>query len=160
MPADRLATCIVVAGLVGAPDGRVLITRRTGPAELAGLWEFPGGKIEPGEGPAEALVRELDEELALPIRVGSTLVPPAQIATAQGFWPISRSLQMICLHASADTTAVRLSPAHDGHRWSSPSELANLPGEQWVPADRAVVAEFLDCRGATPAGGGPTSRRA
>lgn len=146
MPADPPATRIVVAGLVGAPDGRVLITRRTGPPALAGLWEFPGGKIERDEEPAAALIRELDEELALPIQVGTTLTPPTQIATEQGFWPISDTLQMLCLHATSNTTTVRLSPAHDGHRWCTTFELAELPARQWVPADRAVVREFLQLR--------------
>lgn len=127
---------LVVAGIIAGPDSRVLATRRTRPASLAGLWEFPGGKVEPGEGRAEALVREIDEELRLPIRVGAAVPPPAGIATAEGFWPISEALEMAVLRAVAETLQVTLSPAHDDHRWCTTADLAAL---DWVPADRPVV---------------------
>lgn len=55
----------VVAGVLDDGDGRILLTRRTGNRELAGLWEFPGGKVEPGESAAQALVRELREEIGI-----------------------------------------------------------------------------------------------
>ncbi|MDG3015413.1 (deoxy)nucleoside triphosphate pyrophosphohydrolase [Speluncibacter jeojiensis] len=51
-------------------DGRLLLARRSHPAELAGLWELPGGKVEPGETPAQALRRELHEELRVQAEVG------------------------------------------------------------------------------------------
>lgn len=54
-------------------DGRVLITRRPENALLGGLWEFPGGKIEPGESPAETVVRELREELEIDVRTGELI---------------------------------------------------------------------------------------
>ena len=54
-------------------DGRVLVTRRHGHAERGGQWEFPGGKVEPGEGEPEALVREIREELGCGVRVGPLL---------------------------------------------------------------------------------------
>lgn len=61
----------VAAGVVRRADGRVLICRRTG--RLEGLWEFPGGKLESGETPAQCLERELMEELELPVTAGETL---------------------------------------------------------------------------------------
>jgi 8-oxo-dGTP diphosphatase len=65
-------TVLVAAGVL-VEGGRVLLTRRPGGTHLAGLWEFPGGKVEPGESPEEALVRELQEELAVQVRVGPVL---------------------------------------------------------------------------------------
>ena len=61
----------VAAGVVRRADGRVLICRRTG--RLEGLWEFPGGKLEPGETPAQCLERELMEELELRVHAGEAL---------------------------------------------------------------------------------------
>jgi len=56
---------LVSAVVLIDPDGRVLLTQRPEGKSMAGLWEFPGGKIEPGETPEEALIRELQEELGI-----------------------------------------------------------------------------------------------
>ena len=61
---------IVVAAVV-VRDGRVLLTRRNAGSHLGGLWEFPGGKVEPGEEPASALVREIKEELGVEAVAGA-----------------------------------------------------------------------------------------
>lgn len=61
---------LVVAGLIVGDDRRVLITQRRADQALPLQWEFPGGKLEPGESPVEALVRELREELAVEVAVG------------------------------------------------------------------------------------------
>jgi 8-oxo-dGTP diphosphatase len=60
---------LVVAGLI-VRDGRVLITQRTAAQSLALKWEFPGGKVEAGEAPVDALARELLEEVGVTVRVG------------------------------------------------------------------------------------------
>ena len=62
---SRRPTIVVVACVLLGPDGSILLARRPEGRELAGLWEFPGGKVEPGEQPEEALVRELEEELGV-----------------------------------------------------------------------------------------------
>jgi 8-oxo-dGTP diphosphatase len=64
------ARTLVVAGLIIGDDLRVLITQRRADQALALQWEFPGGKVEPGEAPVAALVRELREELGVTVAVG------------------------------------------------------------------------------------------
>jgi 8-oxo-dGTP diphosphatase len=66
---DRRRT-LVVAGLIIGGDGRILITQRRADQSLGGHWEFPGGKVEPGEAPVAALVRELGEEIGVTVAVG------------------------------------------------------------------------------------------
>lgn len=62
----------VVAAVVRR-DGRILVSRRRADAARGGLWEFPGGKVEPGESEPEALRREIDEELACAVEVGALI---------------------------------------------------------------------------------------
>jgi len=67
---ETRARKLVVAGLILGDDGRILITQRRADQALPLQWEFPGGKVEPGEAPALALVRELREELGVTVAVG------------------------------------------------------------------------------------------
>lgn len=64
----------VVAAVIRDDGGRVLLTRRPPGKDLAGLWEFPGGKVEPGERADAALARELDEELGIQARIGAPII--------------------------------------------------------------------------------------
>ncbi len=78
MPGARAATMSappvhVVAAVLRDARGRILLTRRTEGRDLAGLWEFPGGKVEPGETPEAALARELREELEIEAEVGAAV---------------------------------------------------------------------------------------
>ena len=57
----------VAAGILRDPDGRVLITERVGGGPFQGMWEFPGGKVEPGETPEDAVIREIAEELVVSV---------------------------------------------------------------------------------------------
>lgn len=63
-----LKTVLVAACALVDPDGRVLLAQRPPGKSMAGLWEFPGGKVEPNERPEEALIRELKEELSIAVR--------------------------------------------------------------------------------------------
>jgi 8-oxo-dGTP diphosphatase len=66
---------VVAAALIDG-QGRVLVQQRPAGKSLAGLWEFPGGKIEPGESPEAALVRELREELGIEVDTGDLIAGP------------------------------------------------------------------------------------
>lgn len=68
LDANKRPVALVVAAALIDPDGRVLIAQRPPGKEMAGLWEFPGGKIEAGETPEQALIRELREELGIAVQ--------------------------------------------------------------------------------------------
>jgi 8-oxo-dGTP diphosphatase len=68
---DHSKTLIVSAAIITRPPGEILLARRPDKGPLAGRWEFPGGKAEPGEDPRDALVRECIEELGCRIEVGA-----------------------------------------------------------------------------------------
>jgi len=76
--APSLRSIHVVAGVIRDARGRVLLARRTEGRDLAGLWEFPGGKREPGESAEAALARELHEELGIEVEVGEPLIDVPQ----------------------------------------------------------------------------------
>ena len=78
-PMPHVNLVLVAACALIDPDGRVLIAQRPPGRGMAGLWEFPGGKIEPGERPETALIRELSEELA--IRVEESCLAPFTFAS-------------------------------------------------------------------------------
>ncbi|WP_305806096.1 Nudix family hydrolase [Stenotrophomonas sp. YIM B06876] len=69
----------VVAGVITDARGRILLNRRTGDSDMAGLWEFPGGKREPGETSEQALARELHEELGIEAEIGDWLMEIPQL---------------------------------------------------------------------------------
>ncbi|MBB4130827.1 Nudix family hydrolase [Xanthomonas sp. 3075] len=76
---DSLRSIHVVAGVITDARGRILLTRRTETRDMPGLWEFPGGKREPGETSEQALVRELNEELGIEAQVGEWLMDVPQL---------------------------------------------------------------------------------
>ena len=118
-----------VVGAALLRDGRVLASRRTEPPRLAGLWEFPGGKVEPGESDAEALVRELREELQVDVEVGDQLgqeLPIGETAVLRVY---------VCRLLSGEPALVD----HDAHRWLSAADLLDVP---WIPVDLPLVEQL------------------
>ena len=122
----------VIAGVITDAGGRVLLARRTEGRDLAGLWEFPGGKREPGETPEAALARELHEELGIDVDVGDPLIAVPQA------YPHKR-LRLDVRHIRAWRGTPR---GHEGQAlaWVPPDK---LPGYTMPPADRPVVAALL-----------------
>ncbi|HRW19995.1 MAG TPA: NUDIX domain-containing protein [Dermatophilaceae bacterium] len=116
---------------------RLLAARRRAPAALAGGWELPGGKVEPGEQPTAALVRELAEELAVDIELGAQLSGP----DAHGGWPIDlpgRAGSLLVWTAVVSGGGIPTAGAdHDALRWLTRTELTDVA---WLPADHAPVA--------------------
>lgn len=109
--------------------GRVLATRRTTPAELAGRWELPGGKVDPGERPDDALTREIAEELRCGIEITGWLT---------GASPIGDTHELRV--ATARILADEPDPVeHDETRWLGPDELGDV---DWLEPDRPFLAEI------------------
>ncbi|WP_037607960.1 (deoxy)nucleoside triphosphate pyrophosphohydrolase [Streptacidiphilus rugosus] len=132
----------VVVGAALVRGGLVLAARRSAPEALAGRWEFPGGKVEPGETVADALERELREELGVEARARDRL---------PGAWEVREGLE---LHIwSADLLDGEPLPLqdHDELRWLAPADLYSV---DWLPQDRFALPHVaaLLARVAPPSG--------
>ena len=125
---------VVAVALVDA-DGRVLLARRPEGKPMAGLWEFPGGKIRAGERPEAALVRELKEELAIDT-TESCLAPFTFASHAYEDFHLVMPLFVCRVWKGAVT-------AKEGQelKWVRPNRMANLP---MPPADAPLVAMLRD----------------
>ena len=130
---------VQVVGAAVLRDGRVLASRRTDPPRLAGLWEFPGGKVEPHESDDEALRRELLEELGVQAVVGQRLGPQVPIGD-------TALLRVYLVTIVGEPELVD----HDIHRWLSLEELDDVA---WIPIDAPVVEALrVQMRAAAAAG--------
>ena len=129
-----MAGVVVAVALVDA-DGRVLVAQRPPGKQLAGLWEFPGGKVEPGERPEESLIRELREELG--IEVAEPCLAPLTFASHA--YPDMHLLMPLYL-------CRRWGGRPEGREgqalaWVRPAKLADYPVP---PADKPLVAQLRD----------------
>lgn len=119
---------IEVVGAVIESDGTILCTQRGPQGQLAGLWEFPGGKVEPDETPAEALAREISEELGCDIAVGDQIMTTRHeydfaVVTLTTYWcGLIGGTPMLTEHAAMT--------------WLHPVDLRSLA---WAPADLPTV---------------------
>ena len=135
-PSSRRLLLVAAAALID-PLGRVLITQRPQHKALGGLWEFPGGKVEPGEAPEAALVRELKEELDL--NVASEDLEP--FAFASHAYPEFHLLMPLYL-IRRWTGDLRLDPnAAQAVAWAAPASLRDYA---MPPADVVLVDRLLE----------------
>ena len=131
-----MAKLVEVVGAVIVRDGRILCAQRGNAGALPGKWEFPGGKIEQGESPHDALVRELAEELLCKVTVGDLVTTTVH---EYDFATISLTTFMCDLLAGEPVLT-----EHQAVVWLDPSALHSL---DWAPADLPAV-EFLSGTGA------------
>jgi 8-oxo-dGTP diphosphatase len=123
---------LVVAGLI-IGDGRVLITQRRADQSLPLQWEFPGGKVEPGEAPVAALVRELREEIGVEVAVGR--IWDVLFHAYPAFDLVM--LVYACRIVEGDPRTVEVADL----RWALPGE---LPAWDILPADRPLVDRLVE----------------
>ncbi|MFL6139531.1 MAG: (deoxy)nucleoside triphosphate pyrophosphohydrolase [Frankiaceae bacterium] len=124
--ADRGAGPVLVVGAAIVRGGRVLAAQRDAPPRLAGFWELPGGKVEPGEGDRAALVRECREELDVDVRVGDRLaadVPIGATATLRVF-------------TASIARGAPVALEHRDLRWLAAEEIDSV---RWLPTNAPLL---------------------
>ena len=122
----------VVAAIIRDDEGRVFATQR-GYGEWQDFWEFPGGKMEPGESPEEALKREIWEELETRIEV-------EQLVTTVEYDYPRFHLTMHCFWCHVESGSLILKE-HEAARWLSRE---NLDTVNWLPADKIVIKRIQE----------------
>jgi 8-oxo-dGTP diphosphatase len=126
---------LVVAAALVDVDGRVLICKRPAGKSLAGLWEFPGGKVEAGETPEACLIRELDEELG--IQVTQACLAPFVFAS-HGYDSFHLLMPLYLCRRWEGSVVAR---EHEAIAWVKPNQMGDYP---MPPADGPLVAWLRD----------------
>ena len=134
-PLGNRPLLLVAAVALVDPDGRVLIARRPEGKSMAGLWEFPGGKVDPGETPEQALVRELREELG--IETATSCLAPIAFAS-HGYDKFHLLMPVFACRKWQGTPR-----PHEGQalKWVRPAELSRYP---MPPADLPLIPHLVD----------------
>ena len=130
-----MKTVLVVAAALVDSDGRVLIAQRPEGKQLAGQWEFPGGKVEPGETPEAALIRELDEELGITVK-HACLAPFVFASHTYDDFHLLMPLYLIRRWEGEPE-----SREHKALKWVRPVNMRDYP---MPPADVPLVAWLCD----------------
>ncbi|NWK95729.1 8-oxo-dGTP diphosphatase MutT [Sphingobium lactosutens] len=120
---------VVAVALIDA-DGRVLLQQRPPGGSMAGMWEFPGGKVEPGETPEAALVRELEEELG--IRTHESCLAPATFASE----PLGDRHLLLLLYVCRKWQGVPEARHATALQWMRPTQMY---GVEMPPADLPLI---------------------
>jgi 8-oxo-dGTP diphosphatase len=131
---DTPLLLVVAVALVDA-DRRVLIAQRPEGKSLAGLWEFPGGKVEPGESPEAALIRELEEELAISTKT-ACLAPISFASHSYDSFHL-----LMPLYACRKWQGTPQAREHAALKWVRPQNLRDYP---MPPADEPLIAALCD----------------
>ncbi|MER7005195.1 (deoxy)nucleoside triphosphate pyrophosphohydrolase [Dactylosporangium sp. NPDC000555] len=129
----------IIVGAAIISDGRVLACERAQPPEMAGKWEFPGGKVDPGETEEQALVRECQEELGVDVEVGLRVGDDIEML---GGTAILR-VYVATLVNGAQPVPLE----HSDLRWLAVGELDSVP---WLPADAPIVHALEPLLPSTP----------
>ena len=124
---------LVAACALIDPDGRVLIAQRPQGKSMAGLWEFPGGKVEPGERPEQSLIRELREELGIVVKE-ECLAP---LTFASHLYPDFHLLMP--LYVCRRWEGIVEAREQQAFKWLRPNELRNYP---MPPADEPLISHL------------------
>ncbi len=127
---EKIPTMIVVAAALVDGDGRVLLQQRAPGRSMAGLWEFPGGKLEPGELPEAALVRELREELG--IETETACLAPAAFASA----PVGERHMLLLLYICRKWSGEPKPLDASALKWLRPNQMFGLA---MPPADSPLI---------------------
>ena len=122
---------LIVTAAILEERGKILITRRPDHCRHAGLWEFPGGKLEAGESPSEALARELREELDLPVSVGEIF----DVVYHRYDWG---PLLLLAYRCRPEHLRIRNLQVAE-HRWVTPQQLTDFP---FLPADLPLLVKL------------------
>lgn len=133
---------VVAAALVDdlAAPTSLLAARRSAPVSLAGRWEFPGGKVDPGETPEEALHRELREELGVAVRLGAEVHAPAGAGHDDVGWILSETYVMRVWFAEVIRGTPEPLVEHDRLTWLPRGAWHTVP---WLDADIPIVDSLV-----------------
>lgn len=127
-PVPTFSDLRVIVGAAIVSDGRVLACERADPPEVAGKWEFPGGKVEAGETEEAALVRECEEELGVVIAVGERVGQDV---------PLGNGRAVLRVYSARLVQGTPEPLEHSDLRWLTVDELHSVT---WLPADAPIVA--------------------